>query len=83
MNQVYKVKETGSGMEKAIEKDDTFNPPENPEANFSKIQRNVECLYEGALVLGTEKLLKWEMSKNMMRPKSDYTKFKMNYSNFI
>ena len=80
MNQVYKVKETSSGMEKAIEKDDTFNPPENLEANFSKIQRNVECLYEGALVLGTEKLLKWEMSKNMMRPKSDYTKVKMNYS---
>ena len=28
MNEVYKVKETGSGAEKAIEKDDTFNPPE-------------------------------------------------------
>jgi len=37
-------------------------------------------LYEGALVLGTGKLLKWEMAKNMMRPKSDYTKCKMNYS---
>jgi len=80
MNQVYKIKQTGSGMEKAIEKDDTFNPPENSEANFSKLQSNVECLYEGALVLGTKKLLKWEMSKNMMRPKSDYTKVKMNYS---
>ena len=36
-------------------------------------------MYEGILVLGTKKLLKWEMSKNMMRPKSDYTKVKMNY----
>ena len=26
MNEVYKVKETGSGAEKAIEKDDSFNP---------------------------------------------------------
>jgi hypothetical protein len=32
------------------------------------------------MILGTDKLLKWEMSKNMMRPKSDYTKVKMNYA---
>jgi hypothetical protein len=80
MNEVYKVKETGTGAEKAIEKDDTFDPPENLEGNFSKMQRAIEVLYEGAIVLGTDKLLKWEMSKNMMRPKSDYTKVKMNYS---
>jgi hypothetical protein len=80
MNQVYKIKETATGLERAIEKDDTFNPPENDNANFSKLQTNVECLYEGAYILGVNKLLKWEMSKNMMRPKSDYTKVKMNYS---
>ena len=80
MNQVYKIKETSTGLERAIEKDDTFNPPENENANFSKLQSNVECLYEGAYVVGSNKLLKWEMSKNMMRPKSDYTKVKMNYS---
>ena len=79
MNEVYKIKETGSGADKAIEKDDNFNPPEDAE-NFSKLQRSIECLYEGAMVLGTDKLLKWEMSKNMMRPKSDFTKVKMNYS---
>jgi hypothetical protein len=32
------------------------------------------------MILGTDKLLKWEMAKNMMRPKSDYTKVKMNYA---
>jgi len=80
MNEVYKMKETGSGASKAIEKNDTFNPPENLEGEFTKLQRQVECLYDGALILGTDKLLKWEMSKNMMRPKSDYTKVKMNYS---
>ena len=37
-------------------------------------------LYEGVLILGTNKLLKWELAKNMMRPKSDYSKVKMNYS---
>ena len=80
MNEVYKVKETGSGSMKVIEKDDSFNPPENVDFNYSKLQRSIECLYDGAMILGTDKLLKWEMSKNMMRPKSDYTKVKMNYA---
>ena len=78
MNEVYKLKETATGAEKAIEKDDQFNPEENQ--NFSRESRKIETLYEGALVLGTKKLLKWQMAKNMMRPKSDFTKVKMNYA---
>ena len=80
MNEVYKVKQVGSGAEKAIEKDDTFNPPVGKEGEFTRLQRTIEVLYEGALVLGTNKLLKWEISKNMLRPKSDFNKVKMNYS---
>tara|TARA_X000001382_G_scaffold1307_1_gene1590 strand:- start:1013 stop:3433 length:2421 start_codon:yes stop_codon:yes gene_type:complete len=80
MNEVYKIKETNSGAEKAIEKDDSFNPPENMEGDFSRLDRVIEVLYEGAMVVGTNKLLRWGMAKNMMRPKSDYTKVKMNYS---
>ena len=80
MNEVYKIKETGSGADKIIPKDDQFDPPENMEGGFGKLLRSIETLYEGALILGTNKLLKWEMSKNMMRPKSDFTKVKMNYS---
>ena len=80
MNEVYKVKETSSGAEKAIEKDDQFNPPENMEGGFTRLDRVIEVLYEGAIVVGTNKLLSWGMAKNMMRPKSDYTKVKMNYS---
>ena len=79
MNEVYKVKETGTGADKILANDDTFNPPENSD-NFGKLQRSIECLYDGALILGTDKLLKWEMAKNMMRPKSDFTKVKMNYA---
>ena len=77
MNEVYKMKETASGGEKAIEKDDNFNPEDNE--NFSKMARSIECVYEGAKVLGGNQLLKWEMCKNMTRSKSDYTKVKMNY----
>jgi len=79
MNEVYKVKETGSGANKILAKDDTFNPPQDSD-NFSKLHRSIECLYDGAIILGTDKLLKWEMARNMMRPKSDFTKVKMNYA---
>ena len=80
MNEVYKVKETGTGADKVIEKDDTFNPPNDKQGDYSKLLRSIEVLYEGALILGTDRLLRWEMAKNMMRPKSNYTKVKMNYS---
>ena len=81
MNEVYKVKQTSTGASKIIVKDDTFNPPaEILDDKFEKVSKSIEVLYEGALIVGTKKLLKWEMAKNMMRPKSDYTKVKMNYS---
>lgn len=80
-NEVYKVKETSTGASKVIIKDDQFNPPnELLEERFGKMSRQIEVLYEGALILGTNQLLKWDLAKNMMRPKSDYTKVKMNYS---
>jgi len=80
MNEVYKIKETGTGADKIIPKNDNFNPPENKEGGYSRLLRSIEVLYEGALVLGSNKLLKWEMAKNMMRSKSDFTKVKMNYA---
>ena len=80
MNEVYKVKETGTGADKIIPKDDSFNPPQDKEGGYSRMLRSIETLYDGAMILGTDKLLKWEMAKNMMRPKSDFTKVKMNYA---
>jgi hypothetical protein len=81
MNEVYKVKETATGASKILVRDDQFDPPiEELEKNFGKLSRSLEVLYEGVLVLGTNYLLKWDMAKNMMRPKSDHTKVLMNYS---
>ena len=80
MNEVYKIKETGTGADKIIPKDDTFNPPKDKEGGYTRMLRSIECLYDGAMILGTNKLLKWEMAENMMRPKSDFTKVKMNYA---
>ena len=77
-NQVFKVKKTDQGLEKTIEKDDTFNPPEND--NFERVSRSIEVLYTGAKVLGMSKVIKWQLSENMTRPYGDVTKVNMNYS---
>ena len=78
-NEVYKVKETSTGATKMLQKDDSFNVPQGEE-KFARVSNALEVLYEGALVLGSKTLLKWELAKNMVRPKSDYTKVKMNYN---
>jgi len=80
MNDVYKIKQTASGADRVIQKDDTFNPPQGMEGEFGRLERAIEVLYDGAFIIGSDRLLKWEMCKNMLRPKSDYTKVKMNYS---
>ena len=77
-NQVFKIKQTDQGLMKAIEKPDTFNPPEND--NFERVSRTIEVLYNGAVVLGTDTLLKWELAENMSRPYADTTKVAMNYA---
>lgn len=77
-NQVFKIKHTEQGMEKAIEKDDNFDPPEND--NFKRVSRSIEVLYTGAKILGFEKMLEWKLSENMTRPFADTTKVQMNYT---
>ena len=77
-NQVFKIKQTDQGLMKAIEKPDTFDPPEND--NFERVSRSIEVLYHGAKVLGTDTMLKWELAQNMSRPYADTTKVEMNYA---
>lgn len=77
-NQVFKIKQTEFGLEKALQKPDTFNPPAND--NFTTASRTIEVLYSGAKILGHNKMLKWEMAENMTRPFADTTKVAMNYA---
>jgi len=77
-NEVYKIKTTASGGEKAIEKTDQFNPEESE--LFIKEGRSLETVYDGVYILGKNKLLKWAKSKNMIRPKADGTKAWLNYN---
>jgi len=78
-NQVFKIKQTASGLEKALEKQDTFiDAPEGD--NFKKAFRSIEVLYSGAKILGHEKMLEWKMAENMTRPFADTVKVNMNYN---
>ena len=78
-SQVFKIKETASGLEKALIKDDSFNPPEEADG-FSKVSRKIEVLYKGAKVIGNNQLLRWKLAENMTRPFADTTKVEMSYA---
>jgi len=78
-NNVYKVKETSTGADKAIEKDDSFNPPKDKRNRFEKVAQAVEVVYEGVSILGSNTLLKWEKATNMIRPNSNTNLVLMNY----
>ncbi len=69
---VFKKKKLENGNSRVIEKDDTFNPPVEmmEEGGFEKIEKTIDVWYEGVMVMGTNILLKWDLSKNMVRPKS-------------
>jgi len=77
-DQVFKIKQTEQGLEKTLEKPDTFNP--QPSDNFERVSRSIEVLYTGAKVLGLgDNMLEWKLSENMTRPTADTTKVNMNY----
>jgi hypothetical protein len=69
---VYKKKNLEGGGSRVIEKDENFNPPTEmmEEGNFEKIEKTIDVWYEGIMVMGTNILLQWRMSENMVRPKS-------------
>jgi len=78
MDQVFKIKQGENGLEKAIQKDSSFNPPKND--NFEKVSRTIEVLYTGAKIVGTDMMLEWKLSNDMTRPIADTTRVQMNYN---
>src|SRR5210317_1126905 len=79
-DEVHKIKETATGGKKAIKKNDDFNPPKDQRARFEKTARSIEVIYEGAKIIGTNKLLKWQLAENMTRPKSNTVKAQFSYN---
>ena len=78
---VYKKKIMETGGSKVIEKDDQFNPPVEvmEEGNFEKLEKTIDVWYEGVMVMGTNIVLKWELARNMVRPKSSSQHAMSNY----
>lgn len=74
LNVVYKNKKTKNGGEKIIKRDDSFQGPKSSDANFEKVSKRIDVWFEGVLVLGTNYLLRWDVMKNMVRPKSAISK---------
>lgn len=68
----YKKKILEGGGARVIEKDENFNPPPEmmDEGKFEKITKTIDVWYDGVMIMGTNILLKWELAKNMVRPKS-------------
>jgi hypothetical protein len=79
IDQVFKIKKTATGLEKSIEKEDTFLEVDDTD-NFKKASRTIETLYSGAKVLGLDQLLDWRMAENMTRPYANTTKVNLSYS---
>jgi len=78
---VYKKKVKENGNLSMIEKDDGFNPPDEmmEENNFEKVEKTIDVWYDGVMVMGTNIILKWELAKNMVRPKSSSQHAMPNY----
>ena len=69
---VYKRKKLADGSYKTVEKDDQFNPPQEmmEEGKFEKVTKRIDVWYDGVMVMGTNIVLQWKLSENMVRPKS-------------
>ncbi len=78
---VYKKKINENGHNKLVKKDDTFNPPDEllEEGRFEKLEKTIDVWYDGVMVMGTNIMLKWELSENMVRPKSSTQHALSNY----
>jgi hypothetical protein len=78
---VHKKKYLNNGGVRVIPKDDSFNPTGENE-NFEKLEFSREVWYEGIIVAGTNIILKWDLMKNMVRPKSASEKALPSYVGF-
>ena len=82
MRFVWKKKMLENGGERVIRKDGKFNPPIEEGAMFERIEAVRDAWYDGILVAGTNTLVKWELMKNMVRPKSATQKALPNYISY-
>lgn len=71
---IYKEKSNKTGGRKVLKKDSDFEVKGNGDRDFKKVIKYEEIWFEGAYVLGTDILLRWELMENQVRPKSKNNK---------
>ena len=78
---VYKKKYLDNGGVRYVEKDESFNPPAEmmEEGRFERVEKTIDVWYDGVMVMGTNIILKWELARNMVRPKSSSQHALPNY----
>ena len=77
---VHKIRENRKGGKTAVKRDEYFEGPKTQDAKFEKTERIEEVIYEGVKVIGDDGLLlKWELQKNMTRPKSSSSEVVMPF----
>ena len=69
-----KIKEKSTGERIVSKAIDNFDEKSVSELQFKRTSVVEEVLFEGVFVLGTDILLKWEVSEHMSRPKSNKQK---------
>ena len=69
MIKFLKLKEQIQGLEKTLQKPDTFNPPLKV-ITLIECQEAIEVLFSGAKVMGVPQMLEWKLAENMTRPNS-------------
>jgi len=76
---VWKKKLLENGGERVIRKDESFNPIIEDGMLYERVEAVRDVWYDGILVGGSNILVKWELMKNMVRPKSATQKALPNY----
>ena len=61
-NFVYKKKILENGGERTIRRDESFNP-EGESEFFERLEKRIDVWYDGAMVLGSNTMLKWELMR--------------------
>jgi hypothetical protein len=75
---IYKKKNLDNGGARVIRRDESFNPDSESDL-FEKLEKRIDVWYDGAMVLGTNIMLKWELMKNMVRPEAEFQRAIPNY----
>jgi hypothetical protein len=76
---IHKKKNLDNGGSRLIRRDEGFNPTPSEDNRFEKLESIKDVWYDGVLVLGSDKLIKWELLKNMVRPNAATQKALPNY----